>query len=264
MTILLFFKFVQLHWKTKMQYRGDFILQIFGQVIGYGASYLVIWQLLNRFREIGGWTWPELAFVYSLNLFTYSIGASFTIHQDEVLDQTVISGEFDKYLLKPIHPFIYFTISHFSVGYISHLLLSTVLLIWSCVHLNMVWTIGKMLQLLLFVISSIFLQAAFLILIGSLTFIFIRLRFLFYLYYRLKEFISYPISLFGVTIQCFLTFLFPLAFINYYPSVLILEKDAGVFPQWVGWFALFIGPFFLWLSVIFWMRGVSKYQSAGG
>ncbi len=264
MTVQLFLKFVQLHWKTKMQYRGDFILQIFGQTIGYGAQYIVIWQLLARFREIGGWSWPELAFVYSLNLFTYAIGASFTIQQEEGLDQEVISGGFDKYMIKPIHPLLYFTAQHYNIGYITHFLMSTAVLIWSVFNLGIDWSPERILILSLFVISGSMLQAAFFILIGSLAFRFLRVRFLFSLYFRLREFISYPIAMFGFAMQTLLTFIIPLAFINYYPSVLILSKDAGAFPEWIGWFAVPVGPLLLWLSVKLWMRGVSSYQGAGG
>ncbi len=55
MTWPLFGKLVQLLMKERMEYRGDFILGAFAQIINYGASYAVIWLFLkNSIRLRGG------------------------------------------------------------------------------------------------------------------------------------------------------------------------------------------------------------------
>ncbi len=54
MNIRLFLHFVKLIIKSRMEYRGAFIIGVVGQIVGYAANYLVIWLLLQRFEVING------------------------------------------------------------------------------------------------------------------------------------------------------------------------------------------------------------------
>jgi ABC-2 type transport system permease protein len=264
MSVRLFFHFIRLILRTRREYRGDFLLGMTGQIIGYAANYLVVWMLLQRFETINGWSWPEIAFLYSLNLFTYALGASFTFSSMTSLDQLVIDGSFDKYLVKPLHPFFYLTANLFNLGYIAHILISGSVLWWSMMQISIHWTFIKLLYLLLTIVSGTFLQAAVIVIIGSLVFFFTRVQFLFQLYFRLKDFIAYPISIYGVIIQLVLTWVVPLAFINFYPSLFLLEKNQMSINHWLGWMIPICGPVMFWIAYKLWEVGLNKYQGAGG
>ncbi len=107
-------------------------------------------------------------------------------------------------------------------------------------------------------------QAAALTILGAWAFAFVRSGFLFSLYYRLKGFISYPISVYGAFVQILLTAVVPLAFVNFYPATVLLSKEGQLLPGWIGWLAPLAGPLFLLLAYRVWMRGVNSYQGAGG
>ncbi|WP_366945228.1 ABC-2 family transporter protein [uncultured Metabacillus sp.] len=68
-------------------------------------------------------------------------------------------------------------------------------------------------------------QAAILSIIGAWSFVVVRTGFLFSLFFRLKDFISYPISVYGTLVQITIIFLVPLAFVNYYPSAFYFRKQ---------------------------------------
>lgn len=263
MSIRLFSYFVSLVVKSQMEYRGAFVIGMVGQILGYAANYLVIWLLLQNFDTINGWNWTQIAFLYSLNLMTYAIGASFTYTPMVGLDQVIVNGNFDKYLTKPLSPFVYFLASLFNIGYLAHILISSSVLLWAIMQADIGWTIFKIVYLILAIISGSLLQAAGLIIIGSLSFIFLRVQYLFSIFSKLKEFIAYPISVYGTMLQIVLTWIIPLAMINYYPSLYLFED--GLFAnQFLGMAALIIGPLCFYLSYKFWMYGANKYQGAGG
>lgn len=263
MSIRLFSYFVILVIKSRMEYRGAFLIGVVGQILGYAANYLVVWLLLQNFDTINGWNWTEIAFLYSLNLLTFAIGASFTYTPMVGLDQFIINGTFDMYLTKPLSPFTYFLASLFNIGYIAHILISLVMLLWCISQADISWTVFKIIYLILALISGSMLQAAGLIVIGSLAFIFTRVQYMFSIFFKLKEFIAYPISVYGTILQIILTWIVPLAMINYYPS-LYLFKDSLYTNQIMGAVALIIGPLCFYLSYKFWMLGANKYQGAGG
>lgn len=228
-----------------MEYRFDFILGAIGQIIGYGANYLIVWILLQQFNVINGWDWSEVALLISLSIVTYAIGAMFTYSPMTSLSDLIIKGDFDKYLTKPISPLFHLIASFFNYGYIAHIIISFSILTWAFSHLLIDWNVLKVIYLILIVISGSFLQAAFLIIIGCMNFRFLRVEFLFNLYGRLKDFLDYPLTIYAKYIQHILTWIIPLAFINYYPSLFLLNKEVNIFV----YIAPVIGPIVFLLSL---------------
>ncbi len=264
MSFFLFIRFVRMRWKALMAYRSAFIIGAISQIGGYGANYFVIWLLLLKFETIDNWTWPEVALLYSINLFTYALGASLAFNLTYELEELIISGNMDKYLTKPLHPFWFLVANTFNPGYIAHILISGAFLIWALTQTSVQWTIIPILFMLIVIINGALLQASLFILFGSWAFLFTRSRFITMLYHELRGFISYPISIYGTFIQVLLTFVVPLAFINFYPGLWLLDKTDGMFPSWYGWFILIVGPMFFWFTIKLWLLGVNKYQGAGG
>lgn len=214
MSLHLFIKFARLRVKERMEYRAAYLLGIVAQMIGYGATYLVIWLMLHRFKMIGGWTWPQIALLYSLDLFTYALGAAFTFSAMVELEDMVREGTVEGILVQPLNPYFHIVARKYNVGYAAHVLLSGGVLIWSLTHLDIHWTLSKVVYFLLILLSGVCMQAACLTFLGACSFTLIRSSVLFSLYYRLKSFISYPISVYGLAIQIILTIFVPLAFIN--------------------------------------------------
>lgn len=264
MTFQVFWQFVRLRMKERMEYRAAYLLGILAQIWGYAGQYVAVWLLLRRFQTIHGWSWPEIAFLYSLDLFTYAIGAAFTFSPLTELEQMVEEGTFDGVLVQPLNPYLYLVARKYNVGYVAHVILSGAILIWATFQLAIHWNVLMLIYLLLAILSAVLLQAAFLTFVGSLTFVFIRSRIIFRLYYDIKTVIAYPMSIYGTLVQLALTVIFPLAFINFYPATILLSKSGQLLPGWVGWLAPFVGPFVFWLSYRLWKHGVNNYQSAGG
>ena len=264
MSLSVFWHYVRLRLKERLEYRGAFLIGMGAQMLAYCATYLVTWMLLQRFETISGWGWPEVAFLYSLNLLTYALGAAFTFSQMTALEQMVTRGTFDGVLIRPLNPYLALAAQMFNVGYLGHVILSAGVLFWAATQLDIAWSARNVIFLSLSIASGMFIQAGLLTLLGAWAFLFIRSSFLFSLYGALRGFISYPISVYGTLIQLLLTAVLPLAFVNFYPSTILLSREGQMLPGWVGWLTPLIGPLFFWLSYELWMRGVNRYQGAGG
>jgi ABC-2 type transport system permease protein len=247
-----------------MEYRAAFILGVFAQILGYGATYFVLWLTLQKFESIGGWNWPEIALLYSLNVLTYALGAAYTYTPMTDLEKLVQKGTFDPVLIRPHSPFLTLTAQMFNVGYLAHILLSGGILAWSILQLDTEWTLPKALFLFLAVLSGACLHAALLTFIGSVSLIIVRADVLFRFNYSMQEFVSYPVSIFGQVIQIMLVTIVPLAFINFLPAALLLNKDTGVVPGEVAWLTPFVGPLLMWLAYRSFQFCTNRYQGAGG
>ena len=263
MSLPLFLRFVLYKYKSIMEYRGAFLAGVWGQGLGYLADFVVLRLLVQKFQTINGWEWPEIALLVSINVLTYAMGATFFYHMTN-FDSLVISGGFDRYLTSPLPPLIHLCANQFNIGYIAHYIVAGSFFIWSLVQLQADWTVGTLFFLIVILISGGLMHAAAFIFLGSWAFIFTRSRFLFTLYGALRNFTSYPLSIYGFFIQTLLTFGIPFAFINYYPSAVILSKEEGIFPVWLGFLAPFVALVCFALALRMWGYGVKRYQSAGG
>lgn len=250
--------------KERMEYRSDFILNAFAQMINYSASYAVIWLFISKFKSIARWSWPEIALLYSIGLFTYALGASFSFVQMMEMEDRVRSGTFDTILTKPVNSYLYVVCRGFNIGYVAHFIVSGSFLVWSLGELNIEWTWFKAVYFAAALVSGAMIQAGVMTVIGACAFIWIRNGVMFSLFFRLKEFISYPISVYGTFIQIVLVFLVPFAFVNFFPSAYLLSKEAPLLSQWGAWIAPLAGPVCWGLGYWFWMLCVNRYQGAGG
>lgn len=264
MSFSLFGKLVHLIVKERMEYRGDFILNAFAQIISYFANYVVIWLFISKFKSIAGWSWPEIALLYSIGLFTYALGASFSYVQMTEMEERVRSGTYDTILTKPVNSYLYVVCRGFNVAYVAHFAISLTFLFWSLGQLQVEWTLFKMVYFLIALISGAMIQMGIMTMIGACSFIWIRNNVLFTLFFRLREFTSYPIPVYGTFIQVILVFIVPLAFINFYPSAYLLSKPAPLIGDWGKWIIPFIGPVCLAAGYLFWLWSEKRYQGAGG
>ena len=77
---------------------------------------------------------------------------------------------------------------------------------------------------------------------------------------KLKDYAKYPITIYNPLFKFIFTFLLPVAFIAYYPSLVILRPDEVPL---LSWLSPVIGGLFFYLSYKMWMRGASRYDGSG-
>ncbi len=75
---------------------------------------------------------------------------------------------------------------------------------------------------------------------------------------------QYPLTVFPKEVVASLTFVLPLAFVNWYPALYVLDRsDPFGFPDWLRFAspvaALALGV----LSALVWRTGVRRYSSTG-
>jgi len=122
----------------------------------------------------------------------------------------------------------------------------------------------KLIYLIFAIIGGILIQSSSMILIGSLSFWMLRsAEFGDIVYYDIRSMTQYPLGIFPKWIQFILTFIFPWAFINYYPSLILLNKVETTMELLLGLLTPVVGAGMLVLSLWVFKRGLRKYSGAG-
>lgn len=78
--------------------------------------------------------------------------------------------------------------------------------------------------------------------------------------FKFRDYAKYPITIFSPVFKFIFTFIMPIAFIAYYPSLVLLRPDAVPL---LSWLSPLIGCLFFFLSYKLWMYGALKYSGTG-
>jgi ABC-2 type transport system permease protein len=254
---------VRLQVKLRMLQRGAFLLNRLAQVLAYVSAFSAIWVLLHKFDHLGGWTWPELAFLLSVQLLGYALGAAFSFVQMRDLEDTVRSGSFDVLLIKPMSPWAYLVFAGLNLGYIGHILLAVGLLTWSLSALTITWTPWLVAYALASLLSGALVVAAMLTAIGACAFRWSHSRYLYSIFIGIWELSRYPLEIFPFALQALLLSALPLGFLGYVPAAYVLGRTPVVVGELGGLLAPLAGPLCALLAAAFWRSGVRRYQAAG-
>jgi ABC-2 type transport system permease protein len=253
---------VRLHVKADMEYRGAFLLDRLAQIAMYGGFYASLYILLLRFGTLAGWTWPEIALLFSVQLLSWSLGAAFTFVQFRTMEEEVRLGTFDTLLVKPFSPWAYMAFSGFNSGYAGHVILASALLVWSLTQIS--WSIGGGLFLVLALINGGLINGAIVTMIGATALIWVRSNYLYSIFFGFWEMIRFPLSIYPVAIQAILLTIVPLGYTTYVPVAYFLGKPIVLLGDWGGPLSLLVGPALVLLAMVHWRYAISRYQSGGG
>ncbi|HCL01784.1 MAG TPA: hypothetical protein DHW61_05105, partial [Lachnoclostridium phytofermentans] len=161
--------FIKITIRKKMMYRASYIAGIIGQWLGYGTIFATLYIVVKKFKLLGGWDANEIAFLYSLSLISYAIGASVFYTPCTGLANKIRTGEFDQVLTRPINPLIHEILHGFNTGYLGHFILALLIMTSSLVKKNIILSNINILFIIVSIIGGALIQSAILILssIGS-------------------------------------------------------------------------------------------------
>ncbi|MBM4053649.1 MAG: hypothetical protein FJ264_03025 [Planctomycetes bacterium] len=250
--------------KARMEYKASFFFYVFAIVVFYMGQIGLLFVLLNRFHQIKGWTMGEIAFLYSLQAFTYGF-TNLIFSQLIYFDHMVVSGEFDRVLVRPLSPLGQIIFSKFEVSAVAHLLMGFSAFYFGSHIAGIVWTLKKILLFPVIVAGAVGIASAIRLMVTAVAFWTLRNQALVHtVIFSTKEFIVYPVSIYNIGIQFFLTFVFPIAFINFYPAHFFLDRSGeNLFHPALVMGTPLVGFIMFAVAIVTWRAGINHYQSTG-
>ena len=245
--------------KSKMSYRADFIISTIGMICTNIAGFISFWILFSRFPSIDGWGYYEILFLYGFSLVSLTPVQCF-FDNNWSLRQYVYSGDFIKYCFRPINMFFYFQSEVFDVKGLGQLAFGLGTLIYAWVKLGLGFSVLMLLKMIVFLLTASLIMIALQNAAAATCFWIQNSFYMLDLVMRFKDYAKYPITIFSPVFRFIFTFVMPVAFIAYYPSLVILRPDAVPVLSWIS---PVIGLVFFWLSYRFWMFGALKYSGTG-
>lgn len=255
----LYLRFFKMHLNSQLQYRASFILSFISQFIVFFGYYFTILCLFDNFSNIKGFTLYEVLLTFSIIQFGFAFCETFFRGMD-IFDELIISGNFDKLLLRPRNIMLQVFTEEMSLVRFARLLQALIILIISLIKINVDWDIYKIITIIFMIISSVVIFLGIFILSASYCFITVKgleIRNVFT--DGGKHMAQYPIGIFKKGFRFIFTFIIPYGFVNYYPLLYILGKKNNRLLM----FSPLITLIYLIPCIILFYKGIKKYSSTG-
>jgi len=259
--VRLYGKLQLLHMRMRLEYEADFWIGVVGDGFRTTATFVFIWALFGRINQVQGWGLWEIASLYALVIMPIGLVELLYDGQWE-LRRLVNMGEFDRILVRPLSPALQVITQVSGIHGLGSALLGLVVLGTAVHQLHLSWGPGQVLFLLATLVGSV-------LLIGSLNYITNCQVFwepaanasLAIMVQESIEFAKYPISLYHFVVQFFITWIMPLAFVSYYPALILLGKPIP--HPWLGYAAPLAGPALALVASFVWRVCLRNYQGTG-
>ena len=251
--------------KSELQYPVNFVLATLGTSFIGLTDILLLWIPVSAFQTIGGWNFWELGFMFSLWKMAHGLHEALFIPFRGSHDEYVGEGDYDIFLIRPIHPILQILARcEFGSNALSEWIPSMILFAITSGHVQVAWSPLNIAFLLLIIFSGAVIEWAVYLLISSIGFWFMRTNnlrgiagtFLF----RAS---NYPIHIYGRIFPFILTFIFPFAFMAYYPTHFFFRLSGSPFSNLLPYISPLVAIIAWLIAYGVWSIGVQHYQSSG-
>ncbi|MCG5214626.1 ABC-2 family transporter protein [Streptosporangium soli] len=250
-------------WKASFAYRGNTANMIIGVAAVQGVQLLFIGVLLDRFGAIAGWSTPEIALLYGMRLTAHGVCTT-CFGQHAAVSIMLREGYYDRFLLRPVNPFVQVLTARFNLGTLGDLGLGLTILIVAAQVAPVRWTPVSVLFLTAAMIGGGLVEAGVQIALSGLSFRLPMLSAKASVNTMLTDFGTYPMPVFGRAGAYALTFVLPLAFVAYLPCTVLLGRTGELFvPVWLAYGAPLAGPALLYAGYRFFAYQSRHYVSTG-
>lgn len=251
--------------KTRFQYGLDaFVLSV---SVFFRESVCIIAMAfaMMKFHNLDGWNIKEMMFLFGIMSVTYGLMiAFFMVFRD--LSDWIKHGDFDRILLRPRGIYLQVFLNGADwVAALAHGMLGMVLLILSSVSIGIRWDILKVIYLIVTIFSGTLIQGAIFIFFSAFNFHVRELSGLRdFVFWQSRKFATFPLSIYGKNIKYIFMFVFPFAFVNYFPAIHLLGKNELLRRElYLIYMPPAVAAVTIGLACIFWKYSLKYYKSTG-
>ncbi|WEB42416.1 ABC transporter permease [Streptomyces yunnanensis] len=250
--------------RSTLAYRTSFALMTLGNFASSALDFVALLLMFSRVHALGGFALPEVAFLYGTCSLSLGL-ADLAVGNAERLGARIRDGTLDTLLLRPAPVYAQIAADRFALRRLGRTSQGLLVLLWSTGRIEVDWTPGRILMVPLMVVcGAVIFGAVFTAgaafqfwaqdaaeLQNSLT-------------YGGNALLQYPPTVFARDLVRGVTFIVPLAFVNWLPALWLLGRPYPLgLPPWTA----FLGPAVAALMVagaaLAWRRGVRAYRSTG-
>ncbi|MGW1206572.1 ABC transporter permease [Streptomyces cyaneofuscatus] len=250
--------------RSTMAYRASFVMTTFGNLAVTAFDFLTIVLMFTHVDALGGYTLPEIALLYGVSATAFGL-CDLLLGSMERLGRRVRDGTLDTLLVRPVPVLAQVAADRFALRRIGRILQGLAVLVYALVTLDIAWTPLKVAMLPVMVISGAAVFGA--VFVAGAAFQFVaqdasQVQSAFT--YGGATLLQYPPTIFAKDLVRGVTFVVPLAFVSWLPTLYVLGRDYPLdLPQWVAFLPPVVAVAVGALAGLAWRAALRTYRSTG-
>lgn len=262
--LALYFRLVGAQVRSQLQYRASFVLDITGVFLVTFLDFVAVLILFENVPTFDGWTLHEVAFLYGSTCISFAL-VDLVIGHLDLFPRMIREGTFDVVLVRPRGSLFQVIASDFLLHRLGRVLQGVVVFAYALTGLDIAWDAGRVAMVGVMLVSGGLIFAA--VWIAGATIAFWTVdggEFTNVFTYGGNYLSQYPISIYGDWVRRFLAFVVPMAFVCYFPSLYVLDKEDPLgFPHAFQFISPLVGLAAAAVAAVIWTRAVRRYRSVG-
>jgi ABC-2 type transport system permease protein len=250
--------------RSTMTYRLSFAMTALGGLVASGLDFMAILLMFSRVDALGGYTLPEVAFLYGLSNTSFGF-ADLVIGSVDRLGRRVRDGTLDTLLVRPAPVLVQVAADRFALRRIGRITQGLLILGYALGAMDVDWTWPKVLLLPVTMLSGAVIFCA--VFVAGAAFQFLaqdaseaQAAFT----YGGTTLLQYPPTVFGKELVRGVTFVLPLAFVNWVPAAYVLGRPYPLgLPQWAAFAPPLVAVACCVPARLAWRAGLRSYRSTG-
>ncbi|MER6450891.1 ABC transporter permease [Streptomyces venezuelae] len=250
--------------RSTMTYRTSFVLTTVGQAAITLLDFVAIYLMFSHIDALGGFTLPEIALLYGS--CSASLGlADLLLGNTDRVGARIRDGSLDTMLVRPVPVLAQVAADRFALRRLGRIGQGLGVMVWAVWSLDVDWTAGKVLLVPVMVIAGAGLFAAVMVTGAAFQFVAgdaaeVQNSFT----YGGCTMLQYPPTVFAKDLLRGVTFVVPLAFVNWLPALYVLGRpDPLGLPGWVAFLSPLVAFVVFLPASLAWRAGVRSYRSTG-
>ncbi|MFF5025001.1 ABC transporter permease [Streptomyces collinus] len=251
--------------RSTLTYRASFALAVCGGVLVTGLDFVSILLMFSRVDVLGGYSLAEVAFLYGLSATSFGI-ADLAIGSAGRLGTRVRDGTLDTLLVRPAPVLAQVAADRFALRRVARITQGALVLGWALVASDIVWTPVKVLMVPGMLVCGGMIFAAVFVVGAAFQFVAqdaseVQNAFT----YGGQTLLQYPPTVFGKELVRGVTFMLPLAFVNWVPAAYVLGRPypLGGVPGWAAFAPPLVAVVCCAAAGLAWRTGLRSYRSTG-
>lgn len=263
--VSLYARYVAASLRGQAQYPASTAMLALGQFLATGIEIVAVWALFDRFGQVRGFRFGEVALFYGLVHIMFALADLLGRGFDVLGTELIRTGQFDRLLLRPRRLVLQLMGHDVRLSRLGRLAQGALVVALATQQAPVHWTPATAATALFAVAGGVALFLGILVLQATLSFWTVEsLEIANVFTYGGVEAAQYPLVLYDVWLRGTLTFVVPLACVAYFPVMSVLGRvDPLGTPAWFGPLAPLAGFAFLGLSLGVWRLGLRRYASSG-
>ncbi len=248
--------------RASAQYPLSMALLTVGAFMVNALDIIAIWIIFEHTGTLAGFTLPEVMFLYGTAGISFAL-ADLLFGNVTRLSGNIRSGSFDAMLIRPASPFVQMAVERFTVQRFGRITQAVVVLVLALGQLAVPWSRAWMIPVM--IVCGLVIFTALFTMGGALQFMLTDAPEVANAFtYGGHTLTQYPLSVYGGDLVRAVTFVLPLAFVNWQPGLFVLgHQDPLGLPYWLRFAAPIAAVALGGLSALAWRTGLRRYRSTG-